>query len=108
MPMNYYSPLHSLEEQIDQIGTQIKAEHSMLEDAVQAFRDADIYTVNREDGLVENYQYFIYPFKGMTLVDTALYQLLGKFLARMVPKEAEVIVSIEADGIGIATFVAAE
>ncbi len=108
MPMNYYSPLHSLEEEIDRIGSKIINERRMLERAVEAFKQAEIYTVNRDDGLVENYQYFIYPFKGMTLVDTALYQLLGKFLARMIPKEAEVIVSIEADGIGIATFVAAE
>lgn len=106
--MMFHSPLQQLEESIKTISARVMKEKDMLDEIVHIYTQTPTYTVSRTDGMVEHYRYFLYPFKGMTLVNSALYAHLGKFLARMIPKETEVIVTIEADGIGIAHFVGAE
>lgn len=98
----------NLEEEIQDISSQIMQEKHMLDEAVQLFADAQTYKVQGNGGSIDDYFYFLYPFKGYSLTNTKYYQLLGKYLANMIPKETEVIVSIEADGIGIATLVAAQ
>lgn len=106
--MNLYSPLQNLEGTINEINAAVAREKAMLEEVVSLFENAPTYLVDRTDGRIDQYHYFLYPFKGMSLVNTQLYALLATYLARMIPKETEVIVTIEADGIGIATLVAAE
>jgi adenine phosphoribosyltransferase len=105
--MMFHSPLESLEESIRTISHSVMEQKNILDAAVQTYKDTPVSTVSRTDGLVQGYQYFLYPFKGMTLVNSAWYQTLGVFLSKMIPKETEVIVTIEADGIGIAHFVGA-
>ena len=106
--MTLYSPLQTLEEAIKDISALVMKEKAMLDQVVDVYNNSPTYLVTENHGSVDEYKYFLYPFKGMALVDSRLYSHLGKFLARMVPKETEVIVSIEADGIGIAHFVGAE
>ncbi|NCO04736.1 MAG: hypothetical protein GW939_01155 [Candidatus Magasanikbacteria bacterium] len=101
------SSFSSLEESIASISARVTKEKEMLDHVVEHYKHTPTYIVPREDGKVKDYHYFLYPFKGMTLVGSELYAHLGKFLARMIPTETEVIVSIEADGIGIAHFVGA-
>lgn len=98
----------ALEEQIQLITEKMKQQRSLLTEARDLFSSADIYTVENNGGSVEKYDYFLYPFKGYSLANTKHYKILAEYLARMIPKETEVIVSIESDGIGIATLVAAE
>ncbi len=57
---------------------------------------------------MNSYHYYIYPFKGITLTNFKLLQTLSEYLARMIPKETETILTIETDGISVATCVAAE
>lgn len=98
----------SLEDDIQAISEQIVQEKKMLNEAVDLFRNAETYKVTDNGGSIDEYFYFLYPFKGYTLTNTKYYTLLGKYLAQMIPADTEVIVSIEADGIGIATLVAAQ
>lgn len=106
--MKYYTPLQSLEDAVATISAEIMEEKKMVDDIVDLYKNAHTYTVEGNNGLVDSYQYFMYPFKGLTLVNSRLYRLLGKYMGHMIPKETEVIVTIEADGIGIAHFVGAE
>ncbi len=98
----------TLEEDIQRISSDVMQEKRLLDEAVDLFTEAQTYKVSGNNGSIEDYWYFLYPFKGFTLANTKHYKLLGRYLAGMIPKETEVIVSIESDGIGIATFVAGE
>ncbi len=80
-----------------------------MEQAIEIFDRSDVYTVSEEiGGSINNYQYFLYPFKGYSLVDISIYKGLAIYLANLIPENTEVILTIEADGIGIATLVAVE
>jgi adenine phosphoribosyltransferase len=76
--------------------------------AVQAFLDAPVYTVSGNGGSVESYNYFLYPFKGLSLVSSRINEFLGRYLSRLVAPGTEVIVTIDSDGIGVGSFVASE
>ncbi len=106
--MKYYTPLQGLEDAVISISENVMKEKEMIDEIISLYRHAHTYTVENNNGLVDTYHYFMYPFKGLTLVNSRLYALLGKYLGRMIPQETEVIVTIEADGIGIAHFVGAE
>jgi len=96
-----------LETQFSHIYNNMMRQKHDVADAIAMFEDADIRTATARGGTVENYQYFMYPFKGFTLANHGVYNTLAEYLANMVAPDTEVIVSIEADGIGIATLVAA-
>lgn len=106
--MNTAIQYHDLEEYIAEASGIITNEKRLLDEAVDLFAQADTRRIDNSRGSVESYFYFLYPFKGYSLANTKHYKLLARYLAKMIPKEAEVIVSIESDGIGIATLVAAE
>jgi len=98
----------ALNEEVARLYAHILREKSMLDRALQLFLDSPVYTVTGNNGTIEEYQYFIYPFKGSTLADHSLYAKISSYLAKMIPKETEVILTIEADGIGVASFIGAE
>ncbi len=103
--MNYFD---QFEEKVVSFNTVIAAEKKELDAAVQAFAESPVYEVTNNGGTVDSYKYFLYPFKGMSLVSHRLNSVLGKYLAKLVAPGTEVIVTIDSDGIGIASFVAAE
>ena len=100
--------LNLLEKELQQTYQEIIAIKKDVGDAMNLFREAQIRTTDSKGGTVSNYQYFIYPFKGFTLANQGIHNTLAKYLAEMIPKDTEVILCIESDGIGIATLVAAQ
>lgn len=102
------NPVHALEEEVLRLSKSIAEEKRQLDEIITLFKDSQIYSVGDLGGSVETYKYFIYPFKGLTLVNQKIYATAGKYLARLVPKDTEVILTIESDGIGLASFVGAE
>ncbi|MBU0545866.1 hypothetical protein KKA13_01255 [Patescibacteria group bacterium] len=99
----------ALEKEIAQMRETILEKKRKLDSVLDLFRNASTYAVEESlGGTVQNYQYFVYPFKGVTLVDQSLYKIFAKYLAKMVSKDTEVLLTVEADGIGIATLLAAE
>lgn len=106
--MNKAIQYHDLEGYIAEASHTITAEKKVLDEAVELFEQADTRLIEHSRGSVDSYLYFLYPFKGYSLANTKHYKLLARYLAKMIPQETEVIVSIESDGIGIATLVAAE
>ncbi|MBU0660967.1 hypothetical protein KKG22_02180 [Patescibacteria group bacterium] len=97
-----------IQEYVQKIEEQILKEKYDLDEAMQLFIDAPVYTVEKNGGSVEKYQYFLYPFKGSTLTNFALYKKVSDYLAKMVSDDTEVIVTIEADGIPVASYIGAE
>lgn len=102
------NPVHALEEEVARLSASIIEEKKHLDEIITLFETSQIYSVENQGGSVGAYKYFIYPFKGLTLVNQKIYATAGKYLARLVPKETEVILTIESDGIGLASFVGAE
>ncbi|MBI5728810.1 MAG: hypothetical protein HY983_01000 [Candidatus Magasanikbacteria bacterium] len=103
--MNYFD---QFEEKIVNFNTHFAVEKKELDLVVETFRNAPVYTITESAGSLNSYQYFLYPFKGFSLVSHRLNAFLGRYLAKLVAPETEVIVTIDADGIGVASFVAAE
>lgn len=99
--------LNLLEKELQQTYQDIIAIKKDVGEAIDLFCTANIRTADSKGGTVSNYQYFMYPFNGFTLANHGVYNTLAKYLAEMIPKDTEVILSIEADGIGIATLIAA-
>lgn len=99
--------LQLLEKDLAQTYKGIMAVKQDVKDAIDMYTSSAIRTADDRGGTVEKYQYFLYPFKGFTLANHGIYNTLALYLAKMIPEETEAIVSIEADGIGIATLVAA-
>lgn len=97
-----------LEDGLRKLSSDIAAESKAINDVIEVFEKAPVYSVKENGGTVGEYKYFIYPFKGFSLVNYALYFSLGKYLAKFIPKDVEVIVTVESDGIPVASFVAAE
>lgn len=98
-----------LEREVGKMRERILVEKEKLDQVLNLYREANIYVVGDDlGGSVSGYKYFIYPFKGLTLVDHGLYKILAQYLAKMIAKDTEVLLTVEADGIGIATLVAAE
>jgi adenine phosphoribosyltransferase len=97
-----------LEQGLNKLSQDITTEKQTLDKIVKVFEDAPVYAIKDKGGTVSEYKYFIYPFKGFSLVDYSLYYSLGKYLARFVAKDVEAIVTVESDGIPVASFVAAE
>lgn len=97
-----------LEKEVQKLSNDISLEKDALDNITQIFRDSPIYNVKDKGGSVEEYQYFVYPFKGFSLVDYSLYFTLGKFLSKFISPTTEAIITVESDGIPVASFVAAE
>jgi len=102
------NPVHALEEEVERLSSFIAQEKRQLDEIIMVFENSQVYLANDRGGSVDTYKYFIYPFKGLTLVNQKLYAGAGRYLARLIPKETEVILTIESDGIGLASFVGAE
>jgi len=102
------NPVHALEGEVERLSASIAEEKRQLDEIITVFQNSEVYSVADHGGSVDSYKYFIYPFKGLTLVNQKLYAGAGKYLARLVPAETEVILTIESDGIGLASFVGAE
>lgn len=97
-----------LEDGLRRLSSDIAAESKAINDVIEVFQQAPVYTVKDHGGTVGEYKYFIYPFKGFGLVNYSLYYGLGKYLAKFISKDTEVIITVESDGIPVASFVAAE
>ena len=97
-----------LEQGLNKLSLDIATEKKMLDKIIKVFEDAPVYEVKDLGGTVPDYKYFVYPFKGFSLVDYSLYYSLAKYLSKFISKDVEVIVTIESDGIPVASFVAAE
>ncbi len=80
----------------------------MLDQIIQIFRDSQVYSVTNNGGSVREYKYFIYPFKGLHLVNLRLYRHSARYLRQMLPDNTEVILTIDSDGIAIASFIGAQ
>ena len=102
------NPVHALEGEVERLSASIAEEKRQLDEIISVFQNSEVYSVADRGGSVGSYKYFIYPFKGLTLVNQKLYAGAGKYLARLIPAETEVILTIESDGIGLASFVGAE
>ncbi len=100
--------MFDLEQGLNRLSSDIAAEKLALDKIVKVFEDSPVYAVKDSGGTVAEYKYFVYPFKGFSLVDYSLYYSLGKYLARFIAKDVEAIVTVESDGIPVASFVAAE
>lgn len=103
-----FNKTRSLEECIKDISAELAHEKKVFDQATREFTEAKTYTVSDNGGSVGDYNYYIYPFKGITLTNFKLLEILSKYLAKMVPKDTEVILTIESDGISVGSFVAAE
>lgn len=99
----------TLEDRIREMSSALSADKREFDEAVTVFKTARTYKVSQDlGGSVSDYHYYIYPFKGITLTNFKLLQTLARYLAKMVPRETEVILTIESDGISVATLIAAE
>ena len=105
--MNHYFAPNALEAHIQDISNELVQEKKEFDEAVQLFKDAKTYTTEDRGGSVQNYHYYIYPFKGIALSNFRLLQTLSSHLGKMVAPETEVILTVETDGISVAAFVAA-
>lgn len=100
--------MFDLEQGLNRLSLDIAQEKSALDKIIKVFEEAPVYTVKDLGGTISEYKYFVYPFKGFSLVDYSLYYSLGRYLARFIAKDVEAIVTVESDGIPVASFVAAE
>lgn len=103
----FLSSTQILEDQINALAGKIRLEKQTIINALRVFSEAQTYDVKDNGGSVSNYKYYLYPFKGLTHVSQKLHADLAKYLAMMVPKDTEAILTIEADGIALASFVGA-
>ncbi len=100
--------IFDLEKEVQKLSHDIAVEKEALDSVVEIFRNSPVYNVKDKGGSVENYKYFVYPFKGFNLVNYSLYYTLGRFLAKFIAPTTEAIITVESDGIPVASFVAAE
>ncbi|MBT3817397.1 MAG: hypothetical protein HOE80_04845 [Candidatus Magasanikbacteria bacterium] len=98
----------ALHERIESLSKEILDDKKHLDDALALFINSPVSTIERDQGSIDVYKYFLYPFKGTTLVNHAIYEKISHYLADLIPKDTEVIVSIESDGIGVASFIGAK
>jgi len=100
--------IFDLEQGLNKLSLDVAKEKTTIDKIIKVFEDSPVYSVKDLGGTVQEYKYFVYPFKGFSLVDYSLYYSLGKYLASFIDKDVEAIVTIESDGIPVASFVAAE
>lgn len=81
------------------MNTQSLKNEKMIKKIVARIENAPHYGIG-------NYNYFVYPYKGIEPIDMTEIKYLAEILASKIPKEVDTIVTIESDGILIATLVA--
>jgi len=97
-----------LEQELNKLSLDIASEKASLDKIIKVFEDAPVYVTKDRGGTVSEYKYFVYPFKGFSLVDYSLYYNLGGLLSKFISSDVEAIVTVESDGIPAASFVAAK
>jgi adenine phosphoribosyltransferase len=94
---------------LNEIDSSTLHDQQTIQELIQIVNEAPVYEVSKiQNRDWSNYEYFIYPFKGITFCPPLLELNICRVLSKAIPPGTEVILSIDTDGISIAKFIGAE
>lgn len=75
------------------------------ESVINAYTQSDTYVIKNSKGSVNNYKYFVYPYKNFSETNPQDEQFIAHHLSSMISQDIDYLVTFEADGIGIGKLV---
>jgi len=90
---------------INKIQKEIYSIRKRADNVVEEYLESPVYTIKNSKGSVKNYQYFIYPYKNFTESNIENEAFIAKYMASLIPKDVDYLVTFEADGIGIGKLI---
>lgn len=95
----------NVEEKLEELQSKLYEIKKRADSVIESYNNSPTYTITESEGSVDNYKYFLYPYKNFGRSLPKDEEFVAKHLAHFIDPTVDYLVTFEADGIGITKLI---